>query len=119
MSSLPDLADARQQLHTYTPNGMAGTLGALPLIVLSENVNLPSCADCMEQAWPEFQAQLATASSNTVHVVGLRSGHEMVFDQPGIVVEAVRETVDAVRAPSHALPACGAAFQSLGGACVH
>ena len=72
----------------------------------------------MEPAWPYYQAELATASSNTEHVMALRSGHEMVSDQPSLVVEAVREVVDAVRGPSHVLPACGTTFKSLGGACL-
>lgn len=118
VSAIPDLAAARKQLHTYTPHGIAGTLGHIPVVVLSENPSLPSCGDCMEPAWPTYQAQLATASSNTVHVMALRSGHAIVSDQPAVVVEAVREAVDAVRAPSHALPACGTAFTSLGGACL-
>ena len=34
VSATPDLAAARQQLHTYTPNGIARTLGHIPVVVL-------------------------------------------------------------------------------------
>jgi hypothetical protein len=118
VSATPAFAAARTQLHMYTPKGIQGTLGALPVAVLSENTRLPACGDCMEPAWSGYQAQLASASSNTVHVVGLRSGHVMSFDQPALVVEAVREVVAAGRTPSRMLPACGTAFEDLGGECI-
>jgi pimeloyl-ACP methyl ester carboxylesterase len=118
VSATPAFAAARTQLHMYTPKGIQGTLGTLPVAVLSENTRLPACGDCMEPAWSGYQAQLASASSNTVHVVGLRSGHVMSFDQPALVVEAVREVVAAVRTPSRMLPACGTAFEDLGGECI-
>ena len=59
----------------------------------------------------------ATASSNAVHVVATGSSHAMPFTQSGLVIEAVRQVVDAAKAADHTLPACGKALTDLGGAC--
>jgi hypothetical protein len=107
-------------MHTATGNTIKGSLGNLPLITLTQNADLPSCADCFApaSAWNPLQAELASASSNSVHVMALRSGHGIPNNQPGLVVEAVREVIDAARSTNHTLPACGTTFQQLGGKCM-
>ncbi len=94
-----------------------GSLGALPLIVISHDPALPWLGDA-DANWEEAQDTLATASSNAVHVDTTRSSHLIPFSQPGLVVEAVREVVAAARAADHALPRCGPAFTKLGGKCL-
>lgn len=111
---------AAPSLRADTPNGLKGTLGDLPLVTLTENADLSSCNNCFAPAstWDPLQNQLASASSNSVHVKAMRSGHYIELAQPGIVVEGVRDVVAAVRASSHLLQPCGTAFQQLGGQCM-
>jgi pimeloyl-ACP methyl ester carboxylesterase len=43
------------------------------------------------------QADLATLSANGRHLVATRSGHHIHLDEPDLVVEAIRQVVDAAR----------------------
>jgi len=79
------------------------SLGDMPLIVLSAGNlgSIPSLSDAENQhLLEEMQAQqseLAALSSNSKHVIAEQSGHMIQLDQPDLVVEAIREMVDAVR----------------------
>ncbi|HEX8917501.1 MAG TPA: alpha/beta fold hydrolase [Chloroflexota bacterium] len=121
---IPDgFATTFQQLDAATGGVVKGSLRDLPLVVLTQNVRLPACLDCMGngangQVWANFQRDLASASSNSIHVVAMRSGHLIPFEQPGLVIEAVRQVIDTARSTSHVLSPCGAAFQQLGGQCM-
>lgn len=115
-----DLALSIDQMHIATGNTIKGSLGAIPLITLTENADLKPCSDCYSPAsdWYRFQAALASASSNSVQVTAMRSGFGIPWEQPALVVEAVREVIDAARSTNHTLPACGTNFQQLGGKCM-
>jgi hypothetical protein len=93
-------------------------LGALPLVVIGHDPTLPYWSDATyDDAWLKFGEDTATASSNAVHVVATGSSHPIPFTQPGLVIEAVHQVVDAAKAADHTLPACGKALTALGGAC--
>ena len=96
---------------------VAGSLGALPLVVIGHDASLPYFEGAYDDTWLKLGADTATASSNAVHVVATGSSHAIPFTQPGLVIEAVRQVVDAAKAADHALPACGKALTDLGGAC--
>ena len=97
---------------------VAGSLGALPLVVIAHDPSLAFWDDAAyDDYWLKLGADTATASSNAVHVVAMGSSHAMPFTQSGLVVEAVRQVVDAAKAADHTLPACGKALTDLGGAC--
>jgi hypothetical protein len=97
---------------------MAGSLGALPLVVIAHDPSLPYWNDATyDDSWLKLGADTATASSNSVHVVATGSSHPIPYTQPGLVIEAVRQVVDAAKAADHTLPACGKALTDLGGAC--
>ena len=83
------------------------TLGDLPLVVVSHGVPpvLPPPAGGgdevlheYEAAWQAMQAELAALSSAGTHVVAEGSGHMVHHERPDLVVDAVREVVDAARA---------------------
>jgi hypothetical protein len=105
-------------LHDAIHGRIPGSLGALPLVVLTHDPALPAWGASSDPAWQTTQRALATASSNAVHVDATWSSHFIPFAQPGLVIEAVREVVAAARAADHALPRCGAAFTKLGGKCL-
>jgi hypothetical protein len=96
---------------------VAGSLGALPLVVLSHAPDLPWWNADYDATWEKLGTDTATASSNARHVIASWSGHEIPYAQPGLVIEAVRQVVAAARASDHALPVCGPAFAQLGGLC--
>jgi hypothetical protein len=96
---------------------VAGSLGALPLVVLSHAPDLPFWNPAYDATWEKLGTDTATASSNARHVIASWSTHLIQYIQPGLVMEAVKQVVAAARASDHALPACGSAFTQLGGLC--
>ncbi len=85
------------------------SLGDLPLIVLTANDSvgkLPENAinaigqDAFEkliQVSQELQQELASLSTNGRQVIVEDSGHYMQWDQPGAVIDAIREIVEQAR----------------------
>jgi pimeloyl-ACP methyl ester carboxylesterase len=74
-------ADAR---HT----GGLGLLGAIPLVVVSRPPAVPMGPE--EAAWQESQRRLCSLSSASRQLVARRGGHLVQFDDPAIIIEAVR-----------------------------
>jgi pimeloyl-ACP methyl ester carboxylesterase len=81
------------------------TLGNIPLIVLargastmSDTLGLPAeVVQQREVIWRELQAELAALSPNGRLVIADQSGHNIHHDQPGLVVDAIRQVVEAAR----------------------
>jgi pimeloyl-ACP methyl ester carboxylesterase len=78
-------------------------LGDKPLIVLTHGMKeanqagSPEEADQAEQAWAELQADLARRSSSGKQIIAEKSGHYIQFDQPDLVIDAIRQVVEATR----------------------
>ncbi|HWW14688.1 MAG TPA: alpha/beta hydrolase [Candidatus Dormibacteraeota bacterium] len=78
----------------------AGTLGDLPLIVLSSDPDKPQPdlpADLVKptnDAWEKMQEELPHLSTRGTQVIAKNSGHYIQLDRPDLVVEAVRQVVD-------------------------
>jgi pimeloyl-ACP methyl ester carboxylesterase/sugar lactone lactonase YvrE len=106
-----------EAIHAMTKGKLAGSLGSLPLIVLSHAADLPFWMGAYEAPWLKLSGDTATASTNSRHVTASWSGHAIPTVQPALVVEAVRQLVAAATAKDHTLPACGEAMTSLGGVC--
>ena len=81
---------------------MAG-FGSMPLIVITRGrANMTdSLSDTenqlSEDVWQALQPRLAGLSSDSKQVIAEQSGHMIQFDQPDLVVEAIREMVDAIQ----------------------
>ena len=77
------------------PGGF-GALGDLPLIVVrrGKTEQPPSEADLRHQ---RVQEHLATLSTNSALIVAQHSGHTISLDEPGVVADAVRRMLDALR----------------------
>jgi pimeloyl-ACP methyl ester carboxylesterase len=78
----------------------AGSVGALPLVVVSAHVHGAPPGLSISQAdhlWQEMQEELATLSTQSTRIVAEESGHFIHLDQPNLVVEAVRSLVETVR----------------------
>jgi pimeloyl-ACP methyl ester carboxylesterase len=92
-----NLADARA--------ARLGTLGEIPLVVLSRSQGGISAgpgiskedAEQFEAAHDEMQAELAALSPKGKHVIAEGTGHYIQVDRPELVIDAVREVVEATR----------------------
>jgi pimeloyl-ACP methyl ester carboxylesterase len=79
------------------------TLGDIPLIVLSHGQTqripgLPAEVNReFEQTWQQIQDELAAQSSHGKRIVAEKSGHYIQIDQPELVIDAIREVVEAAR----------------------
>ncbi len=76
------------------------TLGDLPLTVISHgqpdtNAVPPSLGqqvrDEYEAAWQTLQAEITSLSTRGRRIVAERSGHNVMYDQPEIIVESILE----------------------------
>lgn len=83
-----------------------GSLGNLPLTVIRHGLPdlfarmPPEQAKRAEQVWQELQTELVKLSSRGRLLVAEKSGHGIQIDQPGLVVEAIRQIVEATRSTS-------------------
>jgi len=89
----------------------AGSLGDLPLIVLSHDPDKPSTelpADLVKptnEAWEKMQEEMGHLSSRGAQSIVKNSAHYIQFDRPDAVIDAVRSVVDQARAnASHPKP---------------
>lgn len=77
-------------------------LGDMPLIVLSHGKKaIPGLSEELgnqfEQVWNELQVKHTNRSRNGIRVIAEKSGHNIQYDQPELVIDAVHRVVDAVR----------------------
>jgi pimeloyl-ACP methyl ester carboxylesterase len=86
----------------------AGSLGDLPLAVLSHDPDKPSAefpADVARRtndAWEKMQEEMAHLSTRGTQTIAKNSGHYIQMDRPELVIDAVRNVVDQARqAPAH------------------
>ncbi len=83
---------------------VASPLRPMPLVVLTRGRPLEWPAgfptDALEAAWRPRQDELAALVPGARLVVAERSGHYIQIDQPELVIEAIRQVVEAVREPS-------------------
>lgn len=80
----------------------AGALPEIPVVVIS--ASRAGTSDAVRRAWEELQESLTHLTGRTRRVVADTSGHYVQFDQPELVVKAVREVVDIVREEARPKP---------------
>jgi pimeloyl-ACP methyl ester carboxylesterase len=92
IGNLPALAKESQQ---------AGKLDSLPLIVLTANTpdrykEFPDTTIGKEVAkiWMELQKDHLNLSTQSEHILANESGHYVQFDQPELVIEAIKSLVE-------------------------
>jgi pimeloyl-ACP methyl ester carboxylesterase len=80
-----------------------GSLGSMPLAVLSHDPEKPSSelppdlAKPMNAAWEKMQEELAHLSSRGTQVIAKNSSHYIQLDRPDVVIDAVHNVVQQVR----------------------
>ena len=77
--------------------GGAGSLGGLPLAVVTHGKPFPGPFSILEKGWSEGQARLTALSTNSLLIRAHNSNHMIQIDEPGLVVDAVRCVNAAVR----------------------
>jgi pimeloyl-ACP methyl ester carboxylesterase len=100
----PEQIDMETSLAQTRAALAAAPLHPMPVFVLSHgHADQPDADprinDADERLWRTLQDELAALVPNSRHVVAKRSGHVIQRDQPGLVVNAVRDVVEAVRDP--------------------
>jgi D-alanyl-D-alanine carboxypeptidase len=82
-------------------------LRPMPLVVLTHTqppdpaTLLPGLSvEASERRWSEQQADLTTLLPDSRQILAEESGHYIQLDQPGLVVEAIADVIEATRDPS-------------------
>jgi pimeloyl-ACP methyl ester carboxylesterase len=77
--------------------GGVGTLGNLPLAVITHGQPFPGPFSIIEKGWSEGQTRLAALSTNSLLIRANNSNHMIQIDQPDLVVNAIRRVHAAAR----------------------
>jgi pimeloyl-ACP methyl ester carboxylesterase len=93
ISALIEMCD--NQLRNSPP------LPDIPLTVLSAHVRFEPwgiAADEADRYWLGLAADLASRVPNSTHIVSEKGGHNLHYDDPKLVIDAIRQVVETVRA---------------------
>jgi pimeloyl-ACP methyl ester carboxylesterase len=80
-----------------------GTLGNIPLAVLSHDPDKPSAelpadlAKQVNQAWEKMQEELSHLSNRGTQTIAKNSAHYIQIDRPDVVIDAIRNVVQQAR----------------------
>jgi len=98
------LAEMKSFPQSAAETAATGTLGNMPLAVLSHDPDKPSSelpadlAKPTNDAWEKMQQELSHLSTRGTQTVAKGSAHYIQLDRPEIVIEHVHEVVDQARA---------------------
>lgn len=100
-----DFGAASQRMEEATAHQ---PLYGIPLFVLSRakpvalppNVPANFSQDAFEAAWRKGQDEIAALLTDAKHAIATKSDHYIQIEQPDLVVDAVRQVVNAVRDPN-------------------
>jgi len=59
----------------------------------------PRLVEADERLWRTLQAEIAALVPESRHVIAKQSGHDIHHEQPDLVINTIREVVEAVRDP--------------------
>ena len=86
-------ASVRELLMAARMRGQPPELGSIPLAVLTR-ARRPGREP---EVWAQLQDELASLSSDSVHIHAERGGHYLQLDEPDLVVQAIRDLVGRCR----------------------
>jgi len=102
-SARESVAELKAISQSASETANSGSLGDIPLVVLSHDPDTPQ-PDLPEElvkptndAWQRMQDELAHLSTMGKHVTAKNSGHYIQLDRPDLVVDAVHSVVDQAR----------------------
>jgi pimeloyl-ACP methyl ester carboxylesterase len=85
-----DLASLERVPEAERSSKPAGSLGALPLIVITHGKPFPGPFAVLERNWSEGQSRLAALSTDSCLIVAENSNHMIQQDEPELVLDAIR-----------------------------
>jgi pimeloyl-ACP methyl ester carboxylesterase len=97
------VAELKSISESAAQTAATGTLGSLPLAVLSQDPHAPQydlpedLVKPTNDAWQQMQNELAQLSTRSTHITAKNSGHYVQLDRPDVVVDAIRKIVDQAR----------------------
>jgi pimeloyl-ACP methyl ester carboxylesterase len=110
-SAREGVAELKSFAESAAQTGATGSLGDLPLAVLSHDPDKPSAdipadlAKPTNEAWAKMQEELAHLSTRGTHEIAKNSSHYIQIDRPDLVIDAVRSVVEQARAAQQSAPA--------------
>jgi pimeloyl-ACP methyl ester carboxylesterase len=101
-------AEAVAELESFSAESAAqtaatGSLGDIPLLVISHDPNKPlgslpaGIAKPVNEAWERMQEELAHLSTQGTQVIATGSSHAVQWDRPDVVIEGVRIVMEQAR----------------------
>jgi pimeloyl-ACP methyl ester carboxylesterase len=90
-----DLASLRRVPEAERISQPAGSLGAMPLAVITHGQPFPGPFAILDKNWSDGQERLATLSTDSVLIVAAKSNHMIQQDEPEVVLDAIQRVHDA------------------------
>ncbi len=109
-SAAESVAELKAFPESAAQTGASGSLGDMPLVVLSHDPDKPSAelpadlAKPTNDAWEKMQEELAHLSTRGTQVIAKGSAHYVQIDRPDVFVDAVRNVVEQARGAQPAAP---------------
>jgi pimeloyl-ACP methyl ester carboxylesterase len=107
-SAREGVAELKSFSESAAQTAATGSLGELPLAVLSHDPDKPSAdlpadlAKPTNDAWEKMQEELGHLSTRGTQMIAKNSSHYIQIDRPDVVIDAVRNVVQEARAPQSA-----------------
>jgi pimeloyl-ACP methyl ester carboxylesterase len=99
-NALGSVREMRALPESAAQTAASGSLGDLPLAVLSHDPDLPQpdlpedLVKPLNDVWAQLQNELAGLSTRSTHVVAKNSGHYIQLDRPDLVIAAVHRILE-------------------------
>ncbi len=109
-SAREGVAEMKAFSESAAQTAATGSLGDLPLAVLSHDPDKPSAdlpadlAKPTNDAWEKMQEELAHLSTRGTQTIAKNSSHYIQIDRPDVVIDAVRKVVEQARSSQPAAP---------------
>jgi pimeloyl-ACP methyl ester carboxylesterase len=109
-SAREGVAELKSFAESAAQTAATGSLGDLPLAVLSHDPDKPSAdipadlAKPTNEAWEKMQEELAHLSTRGTHEIAKKGSHYIQMDRPDLVIDAVRSVVEQARAAQQSAP---------------
>lgn len=103
------VAEMKAFAESAAQTAATGSLGDIPLAVLSHDPDMPQpdlpedLVKPMNDAWQQMQEELAHLSTKGTRTIAKNSGHYIQIDRPDLVVEAIHKITNQARAASPAI----------------
>jgi pimeloyl-ACP methyl ester carboxylesterase len=97
------VAELKSISESAAQTAATGSLGDMPLVVLSQDPDAPQydlpedIVKPTSEAWQQMQKELAQLSTRSTQVIAKNSGHYIQLNRPDLVVDAIRQVIRAVR----------------------